>query len=324
MTAPAGDPLETAQQTRADLPSSVPWRAVITFVALAYGLAWLIALPMWIFPGVSTAAFMMLAPALATLVVVFAMRVPARERLRSLGVWPLRPAKRVVGAMVAALFGPMLVVLLTIAVSAALGWLQLDLVHFSGFAEMNAAALPPGTDAVSPQLLIAMQLALVPIVAILPNSIFALGEEIGWRGWLLPALRPLGTWPALALSGAIWGLWHMPVTLLGHNFGLTDWRGVALMTTGGVAWGVLLGWMRLRTGSVWPAVIAHGALNASGGAVLLVFAAGTDPSLTLVNPLGVAGWIVLGAVIIALAVTGQFRTQPTLAARPERSAHAPR
>ena len=324
MAAPAGDPVETVRQARADRPSAVPWRAVIVFVALAYGLAWLIALPMWLAPGVSTAALMMLAPALATLVVVLGMRVPRQQRLRSLGIWPLRPAKRIVWFLVVGLFAPVLLVFLTVAVSAALGWIQLDLVHFSGFAEMNAAALPSGTDAVSPQLLIAVQLAVIPIAAIIPNSILAFGEEIGWRGWLLPALTPLGTWPALVLSGAIWGLWHMPVTLLGHNFGLTDWRGVALMTAGGVAWGVLLGWMRLRTGSVWPAVVAHGAVNASGGMVLWFFAAGTEPSLPLVNPMGVAGWIVLGVVIVVLALTGQFRKQPTLAARPEHSAHAPR
>lgn len=318
MAAPAGDPLETAPQERADRPHAVPWRAVIVFVVLAYGLAWLIAAPMWLAPGISTAALMMLAPALATLAVVFVMRTPGQQRLRSLGIWPLRPAKRIVWFLVAGLVAPVVLVLLTVAVSAALGWMTLDLVHLSGFAEMNATALPAGTDPIPPAALIAVQLALIPVVAIIPNSIFALGEEIGWRGWLLPALTPLGTWPALILSGAIWGLWHMPATLLGHNFGLTDWRGVALMTAGGVAWGVLLGWMRLRTGSVWPAVIAHGALNASGGMVFWFFAAGTEPSLALVNPMGVAGWIVLGVVIVVLALTGQFHRQPPLAARPGR------
>ena len=138
--------------------------------------------------------------------------------------------------LVAGLFAPVVLVALTVAVSAALGWVKLDLAHFSGFAEMNAAALPQGTDPVPPAVLIAVQLVLIPIMAIIPNSIFAFGEEIGWRGWLLPALTPLGTWPALVLSGAIWGSGtcrsHWP------HFGLTDWRGVAFMTVGGVAWGV--------------------------------------------------------------------------------------
>src|SRR5690625_4350323 len=165
------------------------------------------------------------------------MRSPGRRLRRSLVIWPLRPAKRIVWFLVAGLFAPVVLVALTVAVSAALGWVKLDLAHFSGFAEMNAAALPQGTDPVPPAVLIAVQLVLILIMAIIPNSIFAFGEEIGWRGWLLPALTPLGTWPALFLSGAIWGLWHMPVTLLGHNFGLTDLRGVGRMTVGGVARG---------------------------------------------------------------------------------------
>lgn len=62
---------------------------------------------------------------------------------------------------------------------------------------------------------------------------------------------------------------------------------------------------------MWPAVIAHGALNAAGGMVLL-FAAGA-PDLALAGPLGVAGWIVCALVIVVLLVAGQFRIQPPLA-----------
>jgi peptidoglycan/LPS O-acetylase OafA/YrhL len=101
------------------------------------------------------------------------------------------------------------------------------------------------------------------------------------------------------------------VILLGYNFGRTDITGVLFMVGGCVAWGALLGWLRLRSASVWPAVIAHGALNASGGLVMLV-AAGA-PDLALAGPLGVAAWIVLAVVIAVLAATGQFRPQPELA-----------
>src|SRR5690625_7513930 len=78
------------------------------------------------------------------------MRTPGRRRRRSLGIWPLRPAKRIVWFLVAGLFAPVVLVALTVAVSAALGWVKLDLAHFSGFAEMNAAALHQGTDTVPP------------------------------------------------------------------------------------------------------------------------------------------------------------------------------
>ena len=90
-------------------------------------------------------------------------------------------------------------------------------------AETARAALPPLG------VLVLAQLAMIPIGGLF-NALLAFGEEVGWRGWLLPALRPLGVWPALLTSGAIWGLWHSPLILLGYNFGLTDWRGVAVMT----------------------------------------------------------------------------------------------
>lgn len=154
------------------------------------------------------------------------------------------------------------------------------------------------------------QLAALPVGALF-NSIFAFGEEIGWRGWLVPALRPLGTWPALLLTGVIWGIWHSPVILLGYNFGRTDITGVLFMIGGCVAWGILLGWVRLRSASVWPAVIAHGSLNAAGGLVVLFAAA--QPDLALAGPLGVAAWIVLALVVLVLQLTGQFRRQPELA-----------
>src|SRR5690606_15530517 len=117
--------------------------------------------------------------------------------------------------------------------------------------------------------LIAAQLVAIPFAAATINALAAFGEEIGWRGFLVPALRRYGTWPALLISGAIWGLWHAPVILLGYNFGRPDITGVLLMTGGCLAWGVLLGWLRLRSASLWPAVFAHGAMNATAGLPML-------------------------------------------------------
>jgi len=97
------------------------------------------------------------------------------------------------------------------------------------------------------------------------------------------------------------------VILLGYNFGRPDVVGLLLMVGGCLAWGVLLGWMRLRCASVWPAVLAHGSLNAVAGAVLLVAAVGPAPDMALAGPLGVAAWVVLAVVVGVLALTGQFR-----------------
>jgi membrane protease YdiL (CAAX protease family) len=50
------------------------------------------------------------------------------------------------------------------------------------------------------------------------NGLFAFGEELGWRGYLLPKLMPLGKWKAYVLVGIIWGLWHGPLVLAGFNY----------------------------------------------------------------------------------------------------------
>lgn len=298
-------------------PTLVPWRAVVIFTLTACGLAALVCLPLWLGDGLAEPfagallPVMMFTPAAAVLVVMLTTGVPEKgSRARFLGMWPLRPAKRVVGLLVAAWLVPPVLVALGVLLAAAFGWVRLDLT-FSAFADQLAQALPPGTPVPPVGVVVFAQLAAIPIGALV-NSVLAFGEELGWRGWLLPALRPLGTWPALLLSGAIWGLWHSPVILLGYNFGRTDVTGVLFMIGGCVAWGVLFGWLRLRSGSLWPAVVAHGALNAAAGLVLIV--AAVQPDLALAGPLGVAGWIVAAVVAVVLALTGQFRRQPQLAA----------
>ncbi|WP_295011548.1 CPBP family intramembrane glutamic endopeptidase [uncultured Microbacterium sp.] len=298
------------------MPGRVRWGAVILYTVLACALAWLVCLPLWIGDGLVAplAAVllpaMMLTPMLAALVVTFALRTPAPGmRLRGLGLWPLRPAKRVVGMIVLGWLAPPVIVVLTVVVAVALGFVHPDWA-FTAFAAELAAKVPPGTALPPTSVIVLAQVATIPLAAIL-NAVFAFGEELGWRGWLLPALRPLGTWPALLLSGAIWGFWHTPVILLGYNFGRMDATGVLLMIVGCVGWGVLFGWLRLRSGSVWPAVLAHGALNAAAGLVVLLGATQTD--LALAGPLGVSGWIVCGLVIVVLALTRQFRAQPPLA-----------
>lgn len=295
--------------------------AVLTYLVLAFGLAWLVVLPLWLGAGlrepyaVPLMSVMMYTPAIAVLLVLVVLRpIPRGARLRFLGLWPLRPVRRVVGMSVIGLLVPPLLVLASTAVAVLCGWLRVDLVGFSGFAELLAAKVPAGTPLPPAGVLIAAQAASIPVAGATVNAVAAFGEELGWRGFLVPALRRWGTWPALLVSGAIWGLWHAPIILLGYNFGRADLGGVLLMTGGCVVLGVLFGWLRLRSASIWPAVFAHGAFNASAAMYLWFYAAGSDPDPALVLPLGVAGWIVGAVVIVVLIATSQFRRQPALAA----------
>jgi len=258
-------------------------RAILGFLAIAFGLSWLVALPLWLSgEGLATwgglgvpilGAVMMCTPAIAALVACLAIERPVRgTRLHTLGISSGVSARRVIGYLALGIVVPVALILVALPIGAALGVYPADFAGLSGFralvdAQLSAAGV--GELPIPFEVLVALQFVQV-FLGVGITLIPALGEELGWRGWLQTALRPLGVWPALLLTGAIWGLWHAPVILLGYNFGRPDVVGLLLMVGGCLAWGVLLGWMRLRCASVWPAVLAHGSLNAVAGAVLLL------------------------------------------------------
>jgi len=92
-----------------------------------------------------------------------------------------------------------------------------------------------------------------------------LGEELGWRGYLLPRLRHLGDAKAMAIVGVIHGTWHMPI-ILGTSVHYIDgdrWIIVPLFYLTIIGGGFFFGLLRIYSGSVWPASIAHAAHNAA-------------------------------------------------------------
>lgn len=300
-------------------PTRVPWIAVAAFVVIAFGLAWLVTLPLWLSgkglatPGaIVSIVGMMYTPAAAALIVSFFVQRPRPRPLPEyLGLWPLRPVKRVLGLTLIGLFGAFLLVIVGVFVSAAFGLVHLDLVHFSAFHNVLEGASHGRSIPIPISLLAVVEIATIPFGAVI-NSFATIGEELGWRGWLLPSLRPLGTWPALIVSGMVWGLWHAPIILLGYNFGQPNVLGVVMMVGGCLCLGILIGWLRLRSGSLWPPVFAHAAFNASAGFLAIVAAAGSNANPLIVGPLGFVPWAVMAVTIVVLVVTGQFRRQPRL------------
>jgi CAAX protease family protein len=244
----------------------------------------------------------MFGPAIAALLVAFKISpLPDARRALGLRLHGPGPGRRAVPAYVIGWVGPPLMVALAIGFSWALGQVKLDLRDFSGLRatiEQTGMAEQVFKKMTIHQLVL-VQLALIPVAPLL-NAIPCLGEELGWRGYLLPRLLPLGQWRALVLSGAIWGLWHAPVIARGYNYPQHPYAGVAAMTVFCVLQGVLFGWLRLESGSVWPAVIAHGALNGSAGLIKIVEAAGSQADTLHATILGWSGWLLLGAAIALL------------------------
>jgi membrane protease YdiL (CAAX protease family) len=117
----------------------------------------------------------------------------------------------------------------------------------------------------SPQLFLVVQVFQALLIAPIFNSIATFGEEFGWRAYLLDKLMPLGGRRAMLILGVIWGLWHWPFIFMGYEYG-SDYPGYPWLGPIVFLWftfiiGVFLAWLTLKSKSVWPAVIAHAAIN---------------------------------------------------------------
>jgi membrane protease YdiL (CAAX protease family) len=134
--------------------------------------------------------------------------------------------------------------------------------------------------------------------------VFAFGEEIGWRGYLLPQLLPLGRTKSLLLHGLLHAIFHLPAILLTPFYhGTGDRLIVTILFLLTVTLGaVFYGYLRLSSDSVWPSVVAHGTFNwiwgwftlvtvAVSSPVVLEYLAGESGVLTLIGVTLVAGWL---------------------------------
>lgn len=129
----------------------------------------------------------------------------------------------------------------------------------------KAAAERFGLGALPLGLALVVLAFLVPILGLLVDALTALGEELGWRGLLVPALAERhGFARASLLSGAIWAAWHLPLIVAlvpSVQPGPPRVAAVALFTLNVMGVSFAFAWLRLRTGSVWPAVVLHAATN---------------------------------------------------------------
>ncbi|ADQ65841.1 caax amino terminal protease [Halogeometricum borinquense DSM 11551] len=304
---------ESATPTHLDTGSqTVETRRVGVFLVVAFGVAWATAAAIYATGGLTDSPILvpqlgltlsaillptayMFAPTVGNLVA----RLATGEGLSNLR---LRP--RVSGSLrvyAAAWFVPAVLTLLGAALYFAVFPEQFDPSLSAYAAALQAAG---GTVPMDPWTLVAIQAALALTVAPLFNAIFAFGEEFGWRAYLLPKLHPLGARKAALLVGVVWGVWHWPILAMGYNYGFgytgAPWTGFLAMCVFTVATGVFLAWVTLRTDSVWPAAIGHGAINAIAGLGTL-FVVGQPNTLFGPTPVGVIAalpWVVLAAWLL--------------------------
>ena len=136
-------------------------------------------------------------------------------------------------------------------------------------AQTNGKSIP-----LTPGVFLVVQVIQAILIAPIFNSIATFGEEFGWRAYLLDKFMPLGGRKAMLIMGVIWGIWHWPFIYMGYEYGFgypgSPWLGPIVFLWFTFIVGTFLAWLTLKSKSVWPAVIAHAALNGMAPIALLL------------------------------------------------------
>jgi membrane protease YdiL (CAAX protease family) len=166
------------------------------------------------------------------------------------------------------------------------------------------------------------------------NLAFALGEELGWRGFLVPKLAERLSFTGTAVvSGIIWASWHMPLIIFAdYNGGTPTLYSIACFAVMVVGISFPLAWLRLRSGSVWPAALLHASHNLFIQGFFDTVTVDTGPTKYLLSEFGavlalaavVTGWLFWRldqkhpalAAIGSLATSGASEQVPAEALRP--------
>ena len=142
------------------------------------------------------------------------------------------------------------------------------------------------------------------------TALATFGEEAGWRGFLLRQLAPLGFWRSSLVIGAIWGVWHFPLILMGHNYPQHPVLGVLMMIAFCILLAPLHSYIRLKARSVIGATILHAGVNANAGLAIMLVKGGSDLTTGIT---GLPGLAVLALANVALFVFDRYVSREPVA-----------
>lgn len=128
------------------------------------------------------------------------------------------------------------------------------------------------------------------IAGITINAVAAFGEELGWRGFLLLEFKNMSFAKASIIIGLIWGIWHTPLILMGHNYPQHPQIGILMMVTWCILLTPLYIYVTIKSKSVIAAAIIHGTTNATAGLAIMKISGGNDLTTGV---MGLPGFIAL-------------------------------
>lgn len=137
------------------------------------------------------------------------------------------------------------------------------------------------------------------------NAIFAMAEEIMWRGYLAQAFAGRPFCKKYVTIGVLWGLWHIPLIALGYNYGTANaLPGSVLFIGFCVVMSLVLGFVVERTRSVWLAAVLHGTFNGFSNVMSLLVVGGS--SLLASSAVGVVSLVAWLVVFVACYISTAF------------------
>lgn len=141
---------------------------------------------------------------------------------------------------------------------------------------------------------------LVGVFGAISSMSSALGEEIGWRGFLVPELyKSQGFTKTSLITGLIWGAWHLPILLFAdYNSGTPSWFAMPCFMVLVISISFVYTWFRMKSGSLWTAVILHGSHNLFIQSIFTPLTKDTGNTAYYIDEFG----IVLPIVAIAFAI----------------------
>jgi len=273
-------------------------KAIVVFIATSYGLSIALSLIIGLTGGhesplIGFGYLSMFLPAIAVLIVNFAMNERPRVHWDRFPLHYLPLALFLMPAVLHAVMLPLM-----IAVQGGLRW-QDWLTPLGDGLYHTPVARGWGTLTL-PELL--GHIAFNAVIGVVFTSFLAFFEEIGWRAWLLPRLEDrMGARRAVVLTSIIWALWHVPFELSGilHIDGISPLTLALTFPLGTIASGLILGWLWLRTESIWLAAIAHGALNNWGQYAFKYMQDSANPNTDLaVLTAGSLAMLAVGALLL--------------------------
>lgn len=141
------------------------------------------------------------------------------------------------------------------------------------------------------------------LAGITVNAVAAFGEELGWRGFLLDEFNGMSFVKASVIIGLIWGIWHAPLILMGHNYPQHPQIGVMMMTGLCILLTPMLLYIAIKSKSVIAAAIMHGTMNAIAGISIMLIDGGNDLTTGIT---GLAGFITLAIFLVAMFIFDRY------------------